>query len=199
MRIIAGRYKGRSIEALAGSTTRPTTSRVRESWASSVGGALPEGFAGAHVLDAFAGSGALGIEALSRGAASCTFCEKSHAAAQLLRRNLRALSVGPEARVCEGDVLGARLQRTCAAGPAFNLVVLDPPYRLPAATVASLLASLAQAGCLQAGCTISYEHATGAPGTLGEALAAAAPALPALDVLSCKTFGDTAIDYYCLA
>ena len=121
MRIIAGRWRGRPIAAPPGERTRPTTDRVREAWMSVLQHDLPE----ARVLDLFAGSGALGLEALSRGAASATFVEKAAGPLKALRANIDKLGAGDAARVVRGDALdfAARLE----AG-AYDVVVADPPY-----------------------------------------------------------------------
>ena len=103
MRIVAGEFKSRIIESPSEKTTRPTTDRVRESVFSSVYSRLPE-LADVDVLDAFAGSGALGIEALSRGARSCTLVEHDRAARQVLEKNLASLGLkAPRVHVIAGD------------------------------------------------------------------------------------------------
>jgi 16S rRNA (guanine966-N2)-methyltransferase len=121
MRIVAGRFGGRRLSAPPGSATRPTSDRVREALFSVLGDVD-----GQRVLDLFAGSGALGIEALSRGAASVLFVERAPAALKTLRANLAAL--GLEQEVHAGDARTfARKAR--AAGETYDLVFLDPPYR----------------------------------------------------------------------
>jgi 16S rRNA (guanine966-N2)-methyltransferase len=117
VRVVAGAFKGRRLHAPAGSRTRPTADRVREAVFSILGPVE-----GLSVLDLFAGSGALGIEALSRGAASATFVERDPRAVAAIRRNLEALGV--EAPVHRRDAL-AFLRS--GAGP-FELVFVDPPY-----------------------------------------------------------------------
>ena len=123
MRIIAGEFKGRVIDSPSERTTRPTTDRVRESIFSSVYSRLPD-LTDVIVLDAFAGSGALGIEALSRGAASCLFVDSSHRACTLVRENLRRAGFAQR-----GQVVAAHVGRwRPAAGRSFSLVLADPPY-----------------------------------------------------------------------
>ncbi len=122
MRVIAGTYGGRRLAAPPGAATRPTADRVREALFSILGSAVP----GARVLDLYAGSGALGIEALSRGAASATFVERAPAALRVLRANLAAL--GAEAEVVGADVL-RHLRTASGAGHQYDLILLDPPYR----------------------------------------------------------------------
>jgi 16S rRNA (guanine(966)-N(2))-methyltransferase RsmD len=123
MRVIAGTWGGRRLQAPPGRTTRPTSDRVREALFSVLGGRVD----GARVLDLFAGSGALGIEALSRGAAEATFVDSAPAALKALRANLAALDVAAEIR--RQDALRF-LGGASAAGREYDLVFLDPPYRL---------------------------------------------------------------------
>jgi 16S rRNA (guanine966-N2)-methyltransferase len=121
VRIVAGRWRGRTIEPPADPRVRPTADRVREAWMSIVMPELP----GARVLDLFAGSGALGIEALSRGASEAVFVESDHRAADAIRANLRAVG-DPDAIIWVGDAL-AYLRRAATDAP-FDLVFADPPY-----------------------------------------------------------------------
>jgi 16S rRNA (guanine966-N2)-methyltransferase len=121
--VIAGEWGGRRLQAPPGDATRPTSDRVREALFSVLG----ERVAGARVLDLFAGSGALGIEALSRGAAAATFVDSAPAALKALRANLEAL--GAEAEVRKQDA-GRFLAGASAAERQYDLVLLDPPYRL---------------------------------------------------------------------
>lgn len=125
MRIIGGQFGGRSIKVIDAPGLRPATGRVREALFSMLT-ARGVVFPGATILDCFAGAGSVGIEALSRGAASAVFIERSPAVAKVLRENLRSLQLGPDrARVMEADVAKA-LQRL--AGRRFDLVAIDPPY-----------------------------------------------------------------------
>lgn len=125
MRIVAGTWRGRRLAAPPGSRTRPTADRVRQALFDMLlhapwGGA--DAVAGARVLDAFAGTGALGLEALSRGAAHATFMEADRAALATLRANIAALGAGERATVLAGDALH------CPVGMQTALVFLDPPY-----------------------------------------------------------------------
>lgn len=123
MRVIAGRLGGRRLSAPRGRTTRPTADRVREALFSMLGG-----IDGASVLDLFAGSGALGIEALSRGAESALFVERDAVAVATLRGNLAQLGLeDSDARVRVGDALSA-LRAARRAGETYDLVFVDPPY-----------------------------------------------------------------------
>lgn len=131
MRIIAGRWRGHPIRAPAGGT-RPTTDRVREAWMSMLLPALAD----ARVLDLFAGSGALGLEALSRGAGHATFVERSGAALKVLRANIDALGAGPQCTVVRDDAV-AFIEGADAG--AYDIVLADPPYGTDAgATLARL-------------------------------------------------------------
>jgi 16S rRNA (guanine(966)-N(2))-methyltransferase RsmD len=122
MRVIAGIYGGRRLAAPPGDATRPTSDRVREALFSILGPRVP----GARVLDLFAGSGALGIEALSRGAASATFVDDAHRAIKAIRGNLDAL--GASAEIRRSDALRF-LGAASAGGAQYDLLFLDPPYR----------------------------------------------------------------------
>jgi 16S rRNA (guanine966-N2)-methyltransferase len=123
VRIVAGRWGGRRLTSPKGDATRPTSDRVREALFSILGDRVQE----ARVLDLFAGSGALGLEALSRGAAAATFVDSAAPAVAAVKANLEAL--GGTAEVHRSDAL--RFLRT-AQGKAqhYDLVLLDPPYRL---------------------------------------------------------------------
>lgn len=124
MRVVAGRFGGRRLSAPRGRDTRPTSDRVREALFSMLGP-----LAGERVLDLFAGSGALAIEALSRGAREAVLVERDARAVAVIRRNLAALGIGPdEARVVHAPALAA-LRDASARGEAYDLVLLDPPYR----------------------------------------------------------------------
>jgi 16S rRNA (guanine966-N2)-methyltransferase len=122
MRVIAGRFGGRRLQAPSGAATRPTSDRVREALFSVLGDRVE----GARVLDLFAGSGALGIEALSRGAADAEFVDVAAPAIRAVEANLAALGI--EAPVRRLDALRA-LGSASKAGRLYDLVFLDPPYR----------------------------------------------------------------------
>ena len=123
MRVIAGRYRGRILKAPRGGTTRPTADRVREALFAMLGDV-----AGARAIDLFAGTGALGIEALSRGAERVLFVERDRAAIAALRANLTALGLGEEqAPVRREDALDA-LKTARERKETYDLVLIDPPY-----------------------------------------------------------------------
>ena len=121
LRVVTGDLRGRRFDVPGGDATRPTGDRVREATFGALGslGAID----GARVLDAFAGSGALGIEALSRGAAHVTFAETDRAALDVLRTNLTTLDLRDRSTVAPVDGV-----RASASGGPWDLVLLDPPY-----------------------------------------------------------------------
>jgi 16S rRNA (guanine966-N2)-methyltransferase len=121
MRIIAGEFRGRRLMLPNDPRVRPTADRVREAWMSILADAIP----GARVLDLYAGSGALGLEALSRGAESATFVELNPASLRALETNVESLGVGARATVRRGDAL--RYAGRLPPG-AFDLALADPPY-----------------------------------------------------------------------
>src|SRR6185503_11416522 len=162
LKVVGGKHRGRSIATPEGSTTRPTSNRARESlfnilmhanWrdADVHGGTSP--LIGARVLDAFAGSGALGIEALSRGAAHATFLDNDATAIGLIGENLRKIGEAANARVIRADAT-----RPPPSREGGDLVFLDPPYRSGQAT--SALAALADGGWLKPDAIASVEIAS---------------------------------------
>ena len=151
LRIIAGEWRGRKLTAPAGDTTRPTADRTRETLFSMLVSRIGD-FDGLTVADLFAGSGALGLEALSRGAASCVFVEQDAAALRALRANIANLRAAPQCDVRASSVL--------ALGPAkapLDLILLDPPYNSGAGAVA--LDKLQRLGWIGEGTWISLETA----------------------------------------
>lgn len=128
MRIIGGKFKGRTIIAPKGTTSRPTTDRTRESLFNILLARDDFDFEGARVIDLFAGSGALGFEAMSRGAAWCLFVETDATARGAIRDNMEALGLFGVTRIHRRSAatLGSK---PAGAGPPFTLAFLDPPYR----------------------------------------------------------------------
>jgi 16S rRNA (guanine(966)-N(2))-methyltransferase RsmD len=122
MRVITGKYRGRKLSAPKGDSVRPTADRVKEALFSM----LSDFTRGARVADVFAGTGSLGIEALSRGAEACLFIENSAFAAEALKANLNTLGIGSEAVVCRMDFRAAMMRH---AGFGADIVFIDPPYR----------------------------------------------------------------------
>lgn len=183
MRIIGGEFRGRRIAAPPGSDTRPTSDRVREALFSILGP-----LDGLDVIDVFAGSGALALEALSRGAASATLVERAPRAAACIRGNVRALGVDDRVRVVVRDWRSA-LAAERAAGRWYGVALVDPPYR-DAGRVAALLGP-ALADVVTPGGTVVMERSA----------RGVAPALPGLDVASRdeRVYGDTAVSVLRLA
>lgn len=147
MRVIAGQWRGRALTAPKGEATRPTADRTREALFSMLTSRLGS-FDGLRVADLFAGSGALGIEALSRGAAQCTFVEQDGAALDALRANLAALGA-------VGEVRAQSVMALPLAPAPYDVVLLDPPYGSGAGAVA--LDRLARLGWLAQGALASVE------------------------------------------
>lgn len=120
VRIIAGRWKSRRLRSPRGRDVRPTTDRVREAWMSALGGSV----SGATVLDLFAGSGALGLESLSRGAESVIFVDRDRSSVNVIRHNVELLGAQNDAEIVCEDVF-RYLQRF---GGLFDIALADPPY-----------------------------------------------------------------------
>lgn len=149
LRIIAGEWRGRKLTAPQGDTTRPTADRTRETLFSMLTSRLGS-FEGLKVADLFAGSGALGLEALSRGAAHALFVEQDPAAIRAIRANIAALRCAPQCDVRASSVL--------SLGPVkepLDLVMLDPPYKTGAGAVA--LDKLVRLGWIGEGTWVSLE------------------------------------------
>jgi 16S rRNA (guanine966-N2)-methyltransferase len=178
LRIIAGRLRGRRFNAPPGRHTRPTADAVREAIFNTLATLLE--LDGVEALDLFAGSGALGLEALSRGAARCTFVESHGRTAGLIRANLALLGQPPES----GPVVAARVEswlRHPALPAAAGLVLADPPYAYGGHE--ALLAALAASPALAPGALIVLET--------GPEAEPACP--PRLEVLRTKGYGDTRV------
>lgn len=183
-RVVAGTVGGRRLRVPPGRATRPTSDRVREALFST----LADRTVGARVLDLYAGSGALGIEALSRGAACATFVEHDRRAAAVLRDNLAALDL--VAVVHPSTVARFVRQADESSEPAvYDLVVCDPPYIVSSETVAEQLATLARR-CLAPDAMMVVERARH-----GGAFVVAHELLEVADV---RTYGDTVLYYVAL-
>jgi len=159
MRIIGGSLRGRRIVAPKGTKTRPTTDRVRESLFSALTSLCGSDLGGGPVLDAFAGSGALGFEALSRGAGPATFVENDRHALAALKSNAENLGVSDRCRFVSGDAFA--LARRGALVGRFALLLLDRPYTLDPATVTDLVRALVAGGSVADGCALTWEHGAG--------------------------------------
>lgn len=170
MRIIAGRWRGHTITAPPGARTRPTTDRVREAWMSALQLDLP----GSRVLDLFAGSGALGLEALSRGAVHATFVEQANSALRALAANVHKLHVQELVATVRGDALryAAKLEPH-----AFDIALADPPYGTGAAEGLVELFRLTPFAA-----QLWIEHRAGEP-------------LPSLPGSHTRQYGDTALTF----
>lgn len=152
MRVIAGTARGTNLAALPGEdVTRPTIDRVKEAMFSALQFSLP----GARVLDLFAGSGQLGIEALSRGAASCVFLDRDRRAVEIVARNCRAAGVFDRSRVAQGEAASF----LAATRDTFHIVLLDPPYHH--GTLEAILPAVAQV--TEPGGTVLCESELAAP------------------------------------
>jgi len=178
MRIIAGEMRSRTIQAPRGDDTRPTLDRTRESLFNIIAAECP----GAAVLDLYAGSGALALEALSRGAESAVLCDCSREAARVIRLNIAVLRVESRARFLHMQDLLA-VSQLGREGARFDLVFLDPPYRLDTAPACR---ALAEAGVLLPEALVVIEHAAATP-----------PQPPAAFALTDqRRYRDTMISFY---
>ena len=176
MRVVGGRLGGRRLRAVPGRETRPTGDRVREALFAILGGRVE----GARVLDLFAGTGALAIEALSRGASSAVLVEQAAPAVEVIRANLDALGLAERCRVRR--TRAETYLRTQRDGP-FDLVLLDPPYAAPVGLVAGLLGRLARTA-LAPGAVVVVEAA---------ARSEAPPWPPGLVPERPRRYGDTSL------
>jgi 16S rRNA (guanine966-N2)-methyltransferase len=181
MRIVGGAYRGRGLIAPPGTSTRPTSDRAREAIFNVLEHApWSPGLADARVIDLFAGSGALGLEALSRGAAFCLFVETDPAARGVIRENAEALGAKGElfgrTRIHRRDAtdLGPR---PGADGPPFDIAFLDPPYAKGLGERA--LAELAAGGWLAEGALVVFERGEAEP----------APDMPGYEMLDERRYG----------
>ena len=177
MRLVSGRFKGRPIVAPPGQATRPTSDRARQALFDVIAhAAWAPDLDGAKVIDLFAGSGALGFEALSRGAAYCLFVETDEAARGAIRENIDALDLFGHTRVHRRDAADLGVRHSSAGGP-FDLAFLDPPYRkgLGERAIAELLAG----GWLAPGALIVFERAAEEPSF----------DLPGFEVIDIRTWG----------
>jgi 16S rRNA (guanine966-N2)-methyltransferase len=152
MRVIAGKYKSRRLVAPAGAATRPTSDRLRETLFNVVAAGVPESV----WLDLFAGSGAIGIEALSRGARSVSFVESSSAAAKAIRKNLHTLEIEDGFEVIEREAATA-LRMLDAQAVKYDFCFLDPPYR-KMGDYEQILGFLSQSRLLDSESQVIAEH-----------------------------------------
>jgi 16S rRNA (guanine966-N2)-methyltransferase len=189
VRIVGGRHRGRRLEAPPSAGVRPTSDRVREAVFNLL---LHAGFAarvdgapvldGARVLDAFCGTGALGLEALSRGAASVAFLDNAPSSLAVVRRNLALLGEAEAATVVRADCARPPLAPPVAQSAA-DLVFLDPPYRQ--GLVAPALSALAERGWIAPGALCVVEEAADTPPDLPDGWA----------ILDMRTYGETTVTF----
>lgn len=161
MRIVSGEFRGKTLAAPAGEATRPTSDRARQAIFNILEHApWSDGVRDKRVIDLFAGSGALGFEAVSRGAAFCLFVETDEAARGAIRENVEAMGLFGRTRVHRRDAtqLGVR---PGADGPAFEIAFLDPPYAKGLGETA--LQRLAEGGWLAPGAIVVFERGVGEP------------------------------------
>jgi 16S rRNA (guanine966-N2)-methyltransferase len=180
MRVTAGTERGRRLRAPRGATTRPTGAKVREAIFNILGPLSQDG-----VLDLYAGTGSLGIEALSRGAGRAIFIERDARALAALHRNLREFGLAARARVIDGGVLSA-LQRLAAdQTEKFTWVFVDPPYA--AGEVEPVLTVLSGGQLLENGAVVIVEHDRRhqPPESVG-----------ALEMVDRRFYGDTGLSFY---
>jgi 16S rRNA (guanine966-N2)-methyltransferase len=183
MRITGGTYRSRTLRAPHGHATRPTSDRVREA----LFGALASAGAIEHarVLDLYAGSGALALEALSRGAARATLVESSRAALATIRENVAALGLPDRVRVIASKV--SAVTTRLAKDAPFDLVLVDPPWTMvDSGAVPDALAELARLGVFAATADIVLEHAS----------RSMAPDIEGLDRIRTRPYGDTTLTFY---
>lgn len=183
MRVISGRFQRRTLRTPKGSRTRPTTDRVRESLFGSL--THMTDLDGCRFLDLYAGSGAVGLEALSRGAERTTFVERAPAALDVLRENINSLGVQHSCQVVAAPVL-TFLKRQAPAEP-YDVVFLDPPYESP---IDADLEALAAGGWLADQALVVTERSSRDP----------EPAAPApLTLETTRTYGETRLSYFTFA
>ncbi|WP_026608205.1 16S rRNA (guanine(966)-N(2))-methyltransferase RsmD [Methylocapsa acidiphila] len=178
MRIIGGRLKGRSLKGPASQAIRPTSDRLRETLFNILAHSYGDPVEDARVLDVYAGTGALGLEALSRGARFACFVEQGAEACALIRANVETLRLGDAVHILRRD---ARKLGTAAAQDRFNLAFLDPPYGKGLA--APTLAGLRDGGWLAEGALLVIEETAQAEIALPEGF----------NLIDARSYGDTQI------
>ena len=178
MRIIGGQARGRTLVAPSGDKTRPTQDYVRESLFNILRGRVEE----ARVLDLFAGTGALSLEAISRGAAQAALVDTDRAACEAIRANIERVGAGDCCELIRRDYRQA-MDVLSAAGRQFDLVFIDPPYRME--NTGEMVAALYDRGLLSEGCLLVVEHRRGK-----------APQLDArFEAYDLRKYGDTEISF----
>lgn len=156
MRVVAGQYRSRPLRSLRGMDIRPTADRLRETLFNVLCASSPETLAGTTWLDLYAGTGAVGIEALSRGARTVYFAESAKAAADLIAANLKALGIAGGFQIVKADTARA-LRQWESTGITADFIFLDPPYRLRD-EYTKTLTSLAGSSILRESSVVVAEH-----------------------------------------
>jgi 16S rRNA (guanine966-N2)-methyltransferase len=156
LRVISGELRGRKLRSVGGTKTRPTADRIREA----IFSILSDRLQGANVLDLFAGTGAFGIEALSRGAQAAVFVDIDRDALAVLRQNIKNILLESRTKIIQWDIT-QNLNCLRSFQFAFNLIFLDPPYRQQ--MIAPALINLHSSHCMHAGACIVVEHALQEP------------------------------------
>ncbi|MFC5649055.1 16S rRNA (guanine(966)-N(2))-methyltransferase RsmD [Paenibacillus solisilvae] len=180
MRVIAGTAKGRALKAVPGTNTRPTTDKVKEAIFSMIG----PYFDGGRVLDLFAGTGGLGIEALSRGADRAVFVDLEGASIEVIKHNIQAAGLAASSEIYRNEATRA-VKALEKRGIAFRIVFLDPPYRMK--EMDNLMQELAQRKLLEPSAVIVVEH---------DAAHSYPEELPGYDQIKRTQYGDTAVTIY---
>jgi len=183
MRVIAGIAKGHKLSVPPGQHIRPTADRAKEALFSVLGRRVLE----SKVLDLFAGSGALGIEALSRGAISCVFVDNSRKSIQAISKNLEKTKFQAEAEIIQGYVVSV-LEQLVNRGEQFDLIFLDPPYKIKLTDLKMILERLSREGLINRDGIVVIEHSSKVD-------------LIGIDWLvkqSTKQYGDTCLTFYSL-
>lgn len=183
MRIIGGEARSRLIDAPAGMDTRPTQDKVRESLFNILQGQVE----GRFVLDLFAGSGALGLEALSRGAGYAVFVDKSRQAERVIRQNIQRLGYGAKTQVVRSDWALAMGTQAYDERNVFDLVFMDPPYRMT--DTGKMCGRMLECGLLAPNALIVIEHALSTPPVPGAGFR----------ITDTRRYGDTGITFLRLA
>lgn len=174
VRVIAGTFGGRKIETPEGKRTHPMAERVRNALFNSIGAEVE----GARVLDAFAGSGAVGIEALSRGASHVTFVERDRVAQQVIAENIALLGIEEQAKLVKASVAA---WASTYDGELFDLIFVDPPYHDPQFSTAMQISGLLKPGALM---------------VLSRPGRSESPTKPGVVVVDNRSYGDAALTYF---
>ncbi len=178
MRIIGGIYGGRRLKSVSTPELRPTTDRVRETVFNIL--TIRMDFAESTVLDLFAGTGALGLEALSRGATHCDFVEKNRKAAGILKENLETLDLGMQGEVIIGDAM----RYVEKVNAQYDLIMADPPYNAP--VFQKLLVNIMASGILKPEGLFVLEHSSFLQ----------LPVIEQVEAVVQKSFGDTGVTIF---